>query len=94
MGILNELENKKTAQELDLGAKIESKRAIIDNIAELEAKALLDGLNDEELRKNPAFLEKVRRFLKDHKLETTDNLVTIVAKAEGGKEIPIFDEVE
>ena len=91
---MNELENKKTAQELDLGAKIESKRAIIDNIAELEAKALLDGLNDEELRKNPAFLEKVRRFLKDHKLATTDNLVTIVAKAECGKEIPIFDEVE
>lgn len=91
---MNELETKKTAQELDLGAKIESKRAIIDNIAELEAKALLDGLNDEELRKNPAFLEKVRKFLKDHKLETTDNLVTIVAKAEVGKEIPIFDEVE
>lgn len=91
---MNELENKKTAQELDLGAKIESKRVIIDNIAELEANALLDGLNDEELRKNPAFLEKVRRFLKDHKLETTDNLVTIVAKAEYGKEIPIFDEVE
>ena len=91
---MNELENKKTAQEPNIEARIESKRAIIDNIAELEAKALLDGLKDVEVRKNPAFLEKVRRFLKDHKLETTDNLVTIVAKAEGGKEIPIFDEVE
>lgn len=88
---MNELEEKKP-QTNDV--KITSKREIIDNIAELEAKALLDGLNDEELRKNPAFLEKVRRFLKDNKLETTDNLVTIVAKAEGGKEIPIFDEVE
>lgn len=90
---MNELENKKTAQEPDTVSKITSKREIIDNIAELEAYALLDGLKDEELRKNPAFLEKVRKFLKDNKLETTDNLVTIVAKA-NEKEIPIFDEVE
>ena len=91
---MNELETKNNECTLTTEEKIESKRAIIDNIAELEAKALLDGLKDVELRKNPAFLEKVRRFLKDHKLETTDNLVTIVAKAECGKEIPIFDEVE
>lgn len=90
---MNELENKKTAQEPDTVSKITSKREIIDNIAELEAEALLDGLKDVELRKNPAFLEKVRRFLKDHKLETTDNLVTIVAKA-NEKEIPIFDDDE
>lgn len=91
---MNELETKNNECTLTTEDKIKSKRAVIDNIAELEAKALLDGLKDVELRKNPAFLEKVRRFLKDHKLETTDNLVTIVAKAEGGKEIPIFDEVE
>lgn len=91
---MKELENAETSHSMRTAPKIASKREIIDNIAELEAKALLDGLKDVELRKNPAFLEKVRRFLKDHKLETTDNLVTIVAKAEGGKEIPIFDEVE
>ena len=88
---MNELEEKKPKTK---DVKITSKREIIDSIAELEAKALLDGLKDWELRKNPAFLEKVRKFLKDNKLETTDNLVTIVAKAEVGKEIPIFDEVE
>ena len=88
---MNELEEKKHKTN---DVKITSKREIIDSIAELEAQALLAGLTDVELRKNPAFLEKVRRFLKDHKLETTDNLVTIVAKAEVGKEIPIFDEVE
>ena len=87
---MNELEEKKPKTN---DVKITSKREIIDNIAELEAKALLDGLNDWELRKNPAFLEKVRKFLKDHKLETTDNLVTIVAKA-NEKEIPIFDDDE
>ena len=88
---MNELETKNN--DLTTEAKIKSKRAIIDNIAELETYALLDGLKDEELRKNPAFLEKVRKFLKDHKLETTDNLVTIVAKA-NEKEIPIFDDDE
>ena len=87
---MNELEEKKPKTN---DVKITSKREIIDNIAELEAKALLDGLNDWELRKNPAFLEKVRKFLKDNKLETTDNLVTIVAKA-NEKEIPIFDDDE
>ena len=71
---MNELENKKTAQEPNIEARIESKRAIIDTIAELEAKALLDGLKDVEVRKNPAFLEKVRRFLKDHKLRPQTTL--------------------
>lgn len=88
---MNELKTKNN--DLTTEDKIKSKRAIIDNIAELETYALLDGLKDEELRKNPAFLEKVRKFLKDHKLETTDNLVTIVAKA-NEKEIPIFDDDE
>ena len=91
---MKELENAETYHSVRTAPKIASKREIIDNIAELEACALLDGLKDAELRKNPAFLEKVRRFLKDHKLETTDNLVTIVAKAEGGKEIFDDDELE
>ena len=40
--------------------------AIIDQIAQLEVDALLDGLTDPELRRNPAFLDKVRRFLKEN----------------------------
>ena len=69
------------------------KRAVIDTIAELEVMALKEGLEDPELRRNPAFLEKVRRFMKDHKLETTANLTTIVTKAiEQPKEIPICDD--
>ena len=42
-----------------------------DQMAELEIKALLEGLSDEELRRNPSFLEKVRKFMKDNRLETT-----------------------
>lgn len=73
--------------------KVFDKRAVIDTIAELEVMALKEGLEDPELRRNPAFLEKVRRFMKDHKLETTANLTTIVTKAiEQPKEIPIFDD--
>jgi len=74
--------------------KVLDRRAMIDTIAELEVLALKEGLEDPELRKNPAFLEKVRRFMKDHKLETTANLTTIVTKAveHQTKEIPIFDD--
>ncbi len=74
--------------------KVFDRRAEIDTIAELEVMALKEGLEDPELRKNPAFLEKVRRFMKDHRLETTSNLTTIVTQAVNAtpKEIPIFDD--
>lgn len=44
---------------------------LIDKIAELEADSLLEGLNDPEMRRNPAFLAKVRQFLKDNNFQTT-----------------------
>lgn len=43
----------------------------LDQIAELEVEAILAGLQDLELRRNPAFLEKVRKFMKDNQLQTT-----------------------
>lgn len=46
-------------------------QAIIDAIAQGEADALLEGLNDPEMRKNPAFLSKLRQFLKDNDFVTT-----------------------
>ena len=47
------------------------KQHIIDDIAQMEADALLENLNDPEMRKNPAFLAKVRQFLKDNDFLTT-----------------------
>ena len=44
---------------------------LVDEIAKQEVQALLEGLNDEELRRNPAFLAKVRQFLKENNFLTT-----------------------
>lgn len=52
-------------------ATIKMPQAVIDSMAQAEADALLEGLQDEELRKNPAFLAKVRQFLKDNDFVTT-----------------------
>ena len=50
---------------------IKMPKEIIDSMAQSEADALLEGLNDKEMRKNPAFLAKVRQFLKDNDFITT-----------------------
>lgn len=52
-------------------ATIKMPQAVIDSMAQAEADALLEGLQNEELRKNPAFLAKVRQFLKDNDFVTT-----------------------
>lgn len=44
---------------------------LIDQLATEEVQALLDGLSDENMRSNPAFLAKVRQFLKDNNFNTT-----------------------
>ena len=68
---------------------MEINQELLDKIAELEVKALIDGLHDPELRRTPTFLEKVRRFLRDNKLETTPELA--VAVKQETHEIPVFD---
>ncbi len=52
-------------------ATVKMKQAIVDQIAKMEVDALLEGLSDPELSKNPAFLAKVRQFLKDNDIVTT-----------------------
>lgn len=65
---------------------------ILDELAELEVSALLDGLNDEELRRNPSFLEKVRRFLKENKLQTQPETPGVKQVQQKADEIPEFDD--
>lgn len=68
--------------------------ALVDQIAQLEVDALLEGLNDPELRRNPAFLDKVRRFLKENQLQTTPETpgVAELLKKQQTTDIPIFKE--
>lgn len=68
---------------------MEINQELLDKIAKLEVEALIDGLHDPELRRTPTFLEKVRRFLRDNKLETTPELA--VAVKQETHEIPVFD---
>ena len=72
--------------------KIDS--ALVDQIAQLEVDALLEGLTDPELRRNPAFLDKVRRFLKENQLQTTPETpgVAELMKKQQTTDIPIFKE--
>lgn len=55
-------------------ADIQIPQEILDKLAKGEVDALLDGLEDEEMRKNPAFLAKVRQFLKDNDMVATPKL--------------------
>ena len=65
---------------------------ILDEIAILEVQALKDGLADPEMKKNPAFLEKVRKFLQQNQQVTTaetPGMSELQKVAEN--EIPMFD---
>lgn len=65
---------------------------ILDEIAILEVQALKDGFADPEMKKNPAFLEKVRKFLQQNKQVTTaetPGMSELQKVAEN--EIPMFD---
>ena len=66
---------------------------LIDEIAKLEVEALLEGLKDPEMRRNPAFLEKVRKFLNQNKLQTTPETDGISEMPKVVEEIPEFPKV-
>lgn len=64
---------------------------ILDKLAIGEVNALLEGLDDPELRRNPAFLAKVREFLKQNKLQTTPETQGVQKIQKVVEEIPTFD---
>ena len=63
---------------------------LLDRIAMGEVNALLEGLEDPEMRKNPAFLDKVRKFLKENNLQTTPETPGINKIQRATEEIPTF----
>ena len=66
---------------------------LLDEIAKLEVTALLEGLKDPEMRKNPSFLEKARKFLAQNKLQTTPETPGVHQIQKVTEEIPNFNEV-
>lgn len=65
---------------------------LLDEIAKLEVEALLEGLQDPDLRKSPAFLEKVRKFLQQNKLQTTAETTGVEDIQKVVEKIPEFPE--
>lgn len=65
-------------------------KALLDEIAELEVQAIKDGLNNPAMRKNPAFLEKVRKFLKENNLKTIPETPGISDIQKITEELPTF----
>lgn len=64
---------------------------LLDKLAIGEVNALLEGLDDPELRRNPAFLARVREFLKQNKLQTTPETQGVHKIQKVVEEIPTFD---
>lgn len=67
-------------------------KEIIDTMAQLEVNALLEGLKDPELRRNPAFLEKVRKFLQQNQLTTQPDTIGVNEIKKLTTEIPVFKD--
>lgn len=63
---------------------------LLDRIAMGEVNALLAGLEDPEMCKNPSFLDKVRKFLKDNNLQTTPETPGVSKIQKATEEIPTF----
>ncbi|WP_289121917.1 hypothetical protein [uncultured Megasphaera sp.] len=66
---------------------------LIDRLATEEVQALLEGLENEEQRKNPAFLAKVRQFLKDNDFNTTVEIEGVKEVKQEASKIPDFMEL-
>lgn len=61
---------------------------LLEELARGEVGALLEGLKDPEMRKNPAFLAKIRQFLKDNEFLTTSNMDGVKELMKTGLTIP------
>ena len=64
---------------------------LLDELAALEVQALLEGLKDPELKRNPSFLEKVRKFLVQNRLEVAPETKGVEEIKKTIEEIPVFN---
>ena len=61
---------------------------LLEALAKGEVDALLEGLKDTDMRKNPAFLAKIRQFLKDNDFLTTSDMEGVTELMKTGLTIP------
>lgn len=66
------------------------KQEKLDELAELEVQAYEEGLRDVELKRNPSFLEKVRKFLKDNDLKIAPETPGVQEIKDMSEELPEF----
>lgn len=74
-------------------AGIKLPQELIDELAQQEVYALLEGLNDPDMRANPSFLAKVRQFLKDNEFVTTTETEGVKTVLRDVSTIPDLSEV-
>ena len=72
--------------------RIKISQKLLDEIADLEAQAIVDGLRDPNLSRTPAFLEKVRKFLKDNNILTASDDMSVTKVVGAIQEIPNLDK--
>lgn len=64
----------------------------LNQIANGEIDALIEGLEDPDTRNKPQFLAAVRKFLKDNQLETQPEEAAPIMKIT--KDLPVFNDVD
>jgi t-SNARE complex subunit (syntaxin) len=69
-------------------SQVKISQKLLDAIAQGEVDTILEGLNDPEMKKNPAFLAKVRQFLKDNDVMTTTETEGVKEIVRDAKQIP------
>lgn len=76
-------------------AQVKISQELIDKLATMEVSALLEGLSDPDLCANPAFLAKVRQWLKDNEIMTSAELEGSKQIKKSVKDIPnILEEIK
>lgn len=74
-------------------SNIKLPQELVEMIGKAEAQVLLEGLNDPEQSKNPAFLAKVRQFLKDNNFVTTTETEGVQEIVRTASQIPTFEDL-
>lgn len=74
-------------------ANIKLPQEMLDTIGWAEARVLMEGLQDPEQVKNPAFLAKVRQFLKDNNFITTVETEGVQEVVRNVSKIPEFEDL-